>query len=396
MNLLFISHKESWLAPASPSGYATIGGFPFQLRTISQLFDQTDLLITQPEISAPNNLVSLHGDAMHVKTLPTPSGGRWHKLNLLPWTLKYLPVIWREVARADAVHAAVPGDVGTIGMLVALLQGKRLFVRHCGTYGEPQTVSDYILLWILERIAGGRNVVFATGGSDDAPPSKKNPNIEWIFSTTLSQAELEQTPKAKIWSAGRPLRLIVVCRLAEGKNVQAILRALPLIQQKFPDVHLDILGDGEYHAALKTIASTLGLLSSAPSLPPSVTFHGNVNHENVLKTLSQSHLFIFPTRVKEGFPKAVLEALACGLPVIATRVSVIPQLLKNGSGILLDDTSAPAVANAILDLLAAPEKLAQMGALAREAAQGYTLEAWGETIGQRLRAAWGSLKSGQA
>lgn len=362
---------------------------------ISQQFDRTQLLITQPAKPSPGNLTPLRGHQLSVRTLPTPGGGFFHKLNLLPWLGKNIPVIWREVKKADAVHAAVPGDVGSIGMMVALLQRKRLFVRHCGTYGEPQTTSDHILLWILERIAGGRNVVIATGGSD-APPSKKNPNIEWIFSTTLSQIELEQIQTAKFWRPGEPLRLVTVCRLAEGKNVQAILRALPLIQQKFPDVHLDILGEGEYRPVLEHLASTLSLLSSVSGLPSSVTFHGNVNHENVLKNLSQSNLFVFPTRVKEGFPKAVLEALACGLPVIATRVSVIPKLLKNGSGILLDSTNGSDVAQTVLDLIAHPERMAEMGVRAREAAQRYTLEAWGDTIGQRLRAAWGPLKSGEA
>lgn len=389
MNLLLISHKESWTDSSSPTGYSTNGGFPFQALAISQQFDQTQLLITQPDGPSPGNLNPLRGHHLSVKTLPVPGGGGFfHKLNLILWARKFLPVIWREVKQADAVHAPVPGDVGTLGLLVALLQRKRLFVRHCGTYGEPQTVSDRLLLFILERIAGKRAVVLATGGSD-SPPSKKNPHIEWIFSTTLSQEELEQTPNAQSWKAGKDLRLIAVCRLAKEKNVQAIIQSLAEIKPQLPDIHLDVLGDGEYRTALEDLTAQL-------HIEDSVVFHGNVNHENVLKKLSQSHLFVLPTNVKEGFPKAVLEALACGLPVIATRVSVIPQLLKNGSGILLDDTSAPAVAKAILNLLAQPEKLPTMGRLARDAAQGYTLEAWGEIIGAKLRAAWGPLKSGEA
>lgn len=385
MKLLFVSHKESWPDTNSPSGYSTNGGFPFQMQAISQLFDETQLLITQPDVTAPGNLIPLQGKALRVKTLTSPGGGRWHKLKLIPWVLKHLIAIWREMSNADAVHAAVPGDVGSIGMAVALLQRKRLFVRHCGTFGEPVTTSDRILLWLLERIASDKRIVFATGGSD-LPPSNKNPHISWIFSTTLTQAELEQTHPASPWIPDLPLRLITVCRLEVGKNVQAILQSLPKIRATIPKAHLDVLGDGEYRSALEKLATELGLADA-------VTFHGNVNHASVMDQLSHSHLFVFPTNVKEGFPKAVLEALACGLPVVATGVSVIPKLLKNGCGILLDDTSAPSVATAILNLLAQPEKLPQMGRLAREAAQGYTLEAWGETIGARLREAWGPLKS---
>jgi glycosyltransferase involved in cell wall biosynthesis len=288
------------------------------------------------------------------------------------------------MAQADAVHAAVPGDVGSIGLVVALIQKKRLFVRHCGTYGEPVTISDRLLLWLLESIASPKRVVLATGGSD-SPPSRTNPSIQWIFSTTLTKAELDHFPPARAWSPGAPLRLITVCRLVEGKNVQSVLSALPLIQAAETNIHLDILGDGEYRPALEKLADELGICDI-------VTFHGNVNHERVLQQLSQSHIFVFPTRVKEGFPKAVLEAQACGLPVIATRVSVIPELLKNGSGCLLEDTIPQAVAEAISKLLSGWESLPRMGCLARESARGYTLEAWGGAIGDRLQAAWGPLR----
>ncbi len=386
MKILIISHKESWPDRASPSGFSTVGGFPFQMQAIASLFDETRLLITHPGIPAPGGLIPLQGKALNVQTVPTPRGGRWHKLNLLPWALRHLPKIWRAVAQADAIHAAVPGDVGSIGLMVALLQRKPLFVRHCGTWGEPVTISDRLLLWLLERIAGGRNVVLATGGAGH-PPSSRNPNITWIFSTTLSQRELDGLPLVQPWLPGEPLRLVTVCRLAEGKNVQAILHALRAIRAKIPDARLDVLGDGEYRPALEKLAADLHLSGA-------VTFHGNVSHAAVMENLSRSHLFVFPTRVKEGFPKAVLEALACGVPVLAPRVSVIPQLLKNGSGRLLAATDAPAVAGAVLELLAAPNGLAGMGALARQAAHTYTLEAWGEAIGERLRAAWGPLVEG--
>jgi len=292
-------------------------------------------------------------------------------------------MIWHEVKQAESVHAAVPGDVGTIGLLVALFQSKRLFVRHCGTFGEPQTISDHILLWILEHIAGGRNVILATGGSD-APPSKKNPNITWIFSTTLSQAEFEQTPKANPWSLGKPLRLITVCRLAEGKNVQAILRALPVIRDMIPDVHLDVLGDGEYRSALENLVRELRLADA-------VTFHGNVNHADVLKQLSTSHLFVFPTRVKEGFPKAVLEALACGLPVIATRVSVIPQLLKTGA-VFCSMTQTDRMWQMRFRFARATGKTRGYEPPCPRSRAGVHPRSLGETIGQRLRAAWGTVE----
>jgi glycosyltransferase involved in cell wall biosynthesis len=381
MNLLVISHKETWPDPIAPLGISTVGGFAFQMGAIAPLFNQTRLVLTQPPDPAPGGLIPFDPLYERIIVLPTPTGGRWHKLRLIPWFLRHLPLLWREIARADAVHTPVPGDVGSLGLALALIQRKPLFVRHCGTWGEPVTLSDRLLLWLLERIAGGRNVVLATGGGE-SPPSAKNPNIRWIFSTSLTQAELDSIQPAVPWDGRAPLRLVSVGRLTHGKNMSAILEALPALREKIPNLRLDILGEGEARPYLEKLTSHLQLSNH-------VTFHGNVSHARVLEILSRSHLFVFPTRTKEGFPKAVLEALACGLPVIATRVSVIPQLLQNGAGLLLEETSALAVVRAVLQLTADPARMARMGQLARQAAQGYTLEAWGQTIGEHLQKAWG-------
>ena len=93
-----------------------------------------------------------------------------------------------------------------------------------------------------------------------------------------------------------------------------------------------------------------------------LTFHGNVPHGEVLRILGRGHLFLFPTRVKEGFPKAVLEALACGLPVLAPPVSVLPRLLGNGAGLLLSEPNEEALAEGVLRLAADPESMQEHGA----------------------------------
>lgn len=385
MKLLVISYKVGWRAEA---GYVTYAGFPYQIEALSALFDETTVTLLIRNTPAIAGSVRIQGHEVNIFPLPEPSSSNLRrKLTLLVWLPRHLLRIWHAIQQADAVHALVPGDIGSIGMLVALLQRKLLFVRHCGTWGEPVTLSDRILLWLLERIAGGKNVVLATGGSDQ-PPSQRNRHIHWIFSTTLSQREVEEMPPIKPWKVDQPLRLVTVGRLTPQKNILAIIEALPQIRSTHPKCHLDLVGDGEFRSILESRVFALGLEQA-------VTFHGNVSHEKVLQILSGTHLFVFPTRVKEGFPKALLEAMACGLPVIATRVSVVPQLLQNSCGLLLDDTSSPAVAQAVLQVTSNPQKMAEMGFLARQAARGYTLEAWAQRIGMYLRPAWGPLKQGE-
>ena len=133
-------------------------------------------------------------------------------------------------------------------------------------------------------------------------------------------------------------------------------------------------------------------ITSKLSLNDKVTFHGNKNHRQVLDILSKSHLFLFPTNVKEGFPKVMVEAMACGLPTIASRVSVIPYLIENRCGIVLENTSPESILKATNAMVENPQKMVLMGEKARLISSKYTLENWQDHIGTTLNKQWGPLK----
>jgi glycosyltransferase involved in cell wall biosynthesis len=115
-----------------------------------------------------------------------------------------------------------------------------------------------------------------------------------------------------------------------------------------------------------------------------VTFHGQVGHELVLDVLDAGDVFLFPTSSNEGFPKAVGEALACGLPVVASAVSVLPSLLDHGAGIVLREVTSRAIANAVEDLRSAPDVYAAMSRRAIELAQTLTLERWATEVARAI------------
>ena len=127
--------------------------------------------------------------------------------------------------------------------------------------------------------------------------------------------------------------------------------------------------------------------AAALGLDEVITFHGNLGHQAVLGLLGTAHIYLMPSLV-EGFPKALLEAMACGLPAVATAVSVIPRLVGT-SGVLLPEPTPAAIAAAVTSLLADDARLAAMGRAARAASQQYTLEGWQQVIGERLAEVWG-------
>ena len=180
MNLLVISYKTCWPEPASPSGYATDGGFPFQMRALSELFDETRLLIPCAERGASTGQGHLTGRRLSVVPLSTPRGaGAGRKAAFPFWLLRNLPRLLSEVLRADAIHAPIPGDIGTIGMLLAFALRKPLFIRYCGNWTEQNTAAEHFWRWFMETFAGGRTVCLATGGAE-RPPSAKNFSIERV------------------------------------------------------------------------------------------------------------------------------------------------------------------------------------------------------------------------
>jgi hypothetical protein len=381
MKLVVFSHKPCWSSADSPSGYATDGGFPFQMRALSELFDSTILVVPCSEPLSRAGEIPLEGHELSVAPLSTPMGrGLARKLSLGIWLLRNSPTISRELVKADAVHAAIPGDIGTIGMLLAFALRKPLFVRHCGNWLKPVTRAEHFWKWFMERFAGTRNVMLATGGAL-GPPSASNPNLRWIFSTSLAAQELKTCSLRRESLPRTRVRLIIACRQDTEKGSGIVIESLSYIQREFPQVTLDILGDGPALGDLKRLAEKLQVSNK-------VTFHGKVNHRRVIELLQNADLFCYPTRASEGFPKAVLEALACGLPVITTKVSVLPQLIATGCGSLLEEATPAALARAVCEILSDEELYCEMSSQAVKTAGHYSLEQWRDRIGYELRAAW--------
>jgi len=384
MRLVVLSHKVCWWSAESPSGYATDGGFPFQMRALSELFESTRLVVPCARRADQSGEIALVGHNLSVAPLTPPIGsGFIRKLATPLWLVRNGFTVVREILAADAVHTPIPGDIGTIGLLMAFLLRKPLFVRYCGNWLVQRTAAERFWRWFMERFAGGRNVALATGGSGE-PPSK-NPSIGWVFSTSLTENELSECAATAV--STRPLgpRLITVCRQEPGKGIDVVIQSLPLIFDRFPEVTLDVVGDGSGLRDFKRLASSLGVEGR-------ITFHGKLDHANVMSLLKRSVLFCYPTR-SEGFPKVVLEALACGCPVITTPVSVLPQLMSTGCGMLIEEATPAAVANAVQRCIGDPQVYTTMSARAKETAWQYSLERWRDLIGETLRKAWGPLRS---
>ena len=143
-----------------------------------------------------------------------------------------------------------------------------------------------------------------------------------------------------------------VARLTEAKGHTTLLQAMPKVLENFPDVKLVIIGDGELREMLKKCQEQLGLTEC-------VEFWGFKN--DPVPLMSEFDVFVHPSRW-EGFGLVFLEAMASRLPIVATRVGAIPEIVEHGeTGILVDVDDSDALAAGICELLNNPSLARDMG-----------------------------------
>ncbi|EHJ49318.1 glycosyl transferase group 1 [Solidesulfovibrio carbinoliphilus subsp. oakridgensis] len=163
-----------------------------------------------------------------------------------------------------------------------------------------------------------------------------------------------------------PYRLLTVARLTAKKGLDTVLDALGLLVGQGLDVSWDLVGEGEDREGLVARAEALGLAGR-------VRFHGAMPHEMVLALYRQAHVFALGCRVlpngdRDGVPNVVVEAMAMGLPVAATDVSALPELVRDEeTGLVCRPDDPAALAGNIARLLADGTLRDRMVAAARAA-----------------------------
>jgi glycosyltransferase involved in cell wall biosynthesis len=141
-----------------------------------------------------------------------------------------------------------------------------------------------------------------------------------------------------------PARILTVARLAPEKGHLVLFEALQMLHQRGVPVRLDLCGDGPFRSTLERSAVELGIADS-------VTFHGAISQDSILEYLYDADVFCLPS-FSEGLPVAIMEALAVGLPVVATAITGIPELVEDKvSGRLVRAARPDLLADAIESLV---------------------------------------------
>jgi glycosyltransferase involved in cell wall biosynthesis len=177
--------------------------------------------------------------------------------------------------------------------------------------------------------------------------------------------EVFRPPETSRPRSGAPLRLVCVGTLHEVKGQHVLIAACRRLAQRGLDFRCDLVGDGPDRSRLERQARGAGLGER-------VRFLGSLTRDQVAVRLRDADVAVVPsvpTRDgrREGIPVALMEAAASGKPVVASRLSGIPEAIEDGAqGLLVPPGDAEALAGALAALAADPALRRRLGAAARD------------------------------
>jgi glycosyltransferase involved in cell wall biosynthesis len=149
-------------------------------------------------------------------------------------------------------------------------------------------------------------------------------------------------------------RVLFVGNIVKEKGVFDLLLAWAQVRRVYPNASLTVVGPDSTKGLFSRAAISLGIESS-------ITFTGPLPLPAVANLMRQSRLLCLPSHA-EGTPNCVMEALSCGLPVVATRVGGIPDIVKHEkTGLLIDKGDVEGLAASLFTLLRDPDRCARLG-----------------------------------
>jgi len=151
------------------------------------------------------------------------------------------------------------------------------------------------------------------------------------------------------------VKFVNVARFTKVKNQATLVEAISIISKKYKNIKMLLIGDGELRAEVEAMVDNYNLKDV-------ITFTGNIS--NVYEKLKQSDIFVLSSHY-EGLPLSILEAMAAGLPIIATNVGGVPDVVTD-NGILVEDNNLSQLVEAMVKLIENKELRLRMGEASRK------------------------------
>jgi len=256
----------------------------------------------------------------------------------------------------DIIHTHAY-SAGTIGRMSAFLAGVPVIISHNHSvydyYNRRYHFVEWFLSLITDRVVCVSDIVNRFANETQRINARKLITIHNGIDSEYTVLEKRTSVLRK--ELGIPVDHSVICTIAhmeEHKGIKYLLESASLLLQSRNDVSFLVVGEGRLKEKLKILCADL-------KIEENVVFAGE--RGDIPEILSLTDIFVLPS-LREGLPLTILEAMACGKPVIATNVGGIPEVVKDGvSGILISPKDPESLHSAMNELLGDREKMKKMG-----------------------------------
>lgn len=252
------------------------------------------------------------------------------------------------------IHSAWANGPGTAAWIASLLSGIPFaFTGRAGDIYPPDgLLAEKAAAALFLRANNQANVQWLRSFC----PADEQDKVQLVYNgLTLPDREKWQPGNA----AGAPA-ILAIGRFARTKGFPELFTAMARLKRENFPVRLTLVGDGVWRRKLLTLRKRLGL-EDVIEMP------GFVPNDQVNRYIASHAMLVVPSVVhangdRDGIPNVIMEALSVAMPVVATDVCGISEVIQDGqTGLLIPQRDPAAIANAIRKMLANPEKAAQMG-----------------------------------
>lgn len=240
------------------------------------------------------------------------------------WFFKIRNILKSENPDIVNIHTPVPG----IGDIAALLTRKKplIVTYHTSSMRKGRALSD-MFIWIYEH----GPLKYLLHRADHIVCSSDFVRLEFLRRYCEKSSTIEPATDCEFFKPAnekknfRPTILFAAALLSQAtqhKGLKTLLDATNILKNKYPDLQLVIVGDGEMKEDYQKYARRIGLENIA-------IFAGSLNSAQMVSAYQQAHIFALPTS-SDSYPMVIIEAMACGLPVISTKIGGIPSMIEDG------------------------------------------------------------------
>lgn len=340
------------------------GPYAREIELWADLFPQVSIACPLHRELPPSDCLPFEHQNITVRPQPECGGDTlWKKFHQI---LSLPEMVWKlgtAMHQADAIQVRCPGNLGLLGVIFSPIFSRRICAKYAGQWNAyPGEARSY--RW-QRQILGSRwfnGPVFVYG---QWPNQSKH--VIPFFTSVMTDHQMAVAKKKAERQQFNPIPMILfVGRLSTAKNVDKLLIALSKLSLKSMEFQCHIIGEGPEREKLKELSYQLGIKNR-------VDFLGGQSFEIVLKQYERADILVLASQT-EGWPKAMAEGMAFGLVCIASNRGLVPQMLANERGLLVEPGDVNDLEHVLGDVLAHPEKYREMRKHAAAWAQQFTAE----------------------